>query len=145
MPRLPSVATKLNGPVSERIRIRRTTVLLVVLFVGLGALWLAVRTETSSSGQGGVFVEPKPGGGFTITRVPTTTTKVPSTSTTTPAVPATTAAPPTTRGISPETTAPEGTAPPTTAPGVHSPAASSTTTSTTVAAHGAGGAGESTG
>jgi len=141
MPRLPSVVTKLNGPVSQRIRIRRTTVLLLVLFVGLGALWLGVRTEASSSGQGGVFVEPKPGGGFTITRVPTTTTKVPSTSTTTPAGPATTAAPPTTKGITPGTTAPEGTAPSTTAPGVHSPAPSSTTSSTTVAAHGAGGAG----
>jgi hypothetical protein len=144
MPRLPSVVSKLNGPVSERIRVRRTTVLLLVLFVGLGALWLAVRTEATSSGQGGVFVEPKPGGGFTITRVPTTTTAH-STSTTRLPAPSTTRGPPTTGAVSPETTAPPGTSSPTTGPGLHSPAPSSTTTSTTVASHGAGGAGGSTG
>jgi hypothetical protein len=127
MAKLPNVVSKLRGPVSDRIRIRRTTVVLFVLFVGLGALWLAVRTEAANSTQG-VFVEPKPGGGFTITRFPTTTTKEQTTTTTTEPASPTSVAPPTTGGVTPTTTVP-----PTSAPGVHSPA----TTTTTVAPHGA--------
>jgi hypothetical protein len=127
MAKLRNVMTKFRGPVSDRIRIRRTTVLLFILFVGLGALWLAVRTEAANSTQG-VFVEPKPGGGFTITRFPTTTTKAESTTTTTEPASPTSVAPPTTRGGTTTTTVP-----PTSAPSVHSPA----TTTTTVALHGA--------
>jgi hypothetical protein len=127
MAKLPNVVAKFRGPVSDRIRIRRTTVLLFILFVGLGALWLAVRTEAANSSQG-VFVEPKPGGGFTITRFPTTTTKAESTTTTTEPASPTSVAPPTTRGGTTTTTVP-----PTSAPSVHSPA----TTTTTVAPHGA--------
>ncbi len=129
MAKLPNVVSKFRGPVSDRIRIRRTTILLFILFVGLGALWLAVRTESSSSTQG-VFVEPKPGGGFTITRFPTTTTKAETTTTTTEPAPPTSLAPSTTRGVTSTTTVP-----PTSAPGVHSPAPATTTT--TVAPHSA--------
>jgi hypothetical protein len=128
MAKLPNIVSKFRGPVSDRIRIRRTTVLLFVLFVGLGALWLAVRTEAANSTQG-VFVEPKPGGGFTITRFPTTTTKVETTTTTTEHAPATSVAPPTTGEVTSTTTVP-----PTSAPGVHSPGPATTTT--TVAPHG---------
>jgi hypothetical protein len=129
MAKLPNVVSKFRGPVSDRIRIRRTTVLLFVLFVGLGALWLAVRTEAANSTQG-VFVEPKTGGGFTITRFPTTTTKAETTTTTSKPAPSTSVAPSTTEGVTSTTTVP-----PTSAPGVHSPAPATTTT--TVASRGA--------
>jgi hypothetical protein len=127
MAKLPNVVSKFRGPVSDRIRIRRTTILLFVLFVGMGALWLAVRTEAANSTQG-VFVEPKPGGGFTITRFPTTTTKAEATTTTTAPAPTTSVAPSTTEGVTSTTTVP-----PTSTPGVHTPAPSTTTT--TVALH----------
>jgi hypothetical protein len=130
MAKIPNVVAKFRGPVSDRIRIRRTTVLLFVLFIGMGALWLGVRTEASTSAQG-VVVEPKPGGGFTITRVPTTTTKPTSTTTTTQPTPTTSLVPPTTGGVTRTTTVPA-----TSAPSVHSPS-TTTTTTTTIAPSGA--------
>ncbi len=137
MSKLRNMVSAFRGPVSERIRIRRSTVLLFVLFVGLAALWLAVRTEATTSSQG-VIVEPKPGGGFTITRAPTTTVAK-SVPTTTPPVTTTSPAPPTTRGATPTTTVP-----PTTGPSLHVPATSSTTTTTVASPH-AGGAATSPG
>jgi hypothetical protein len=137
MPKLRNLVSALRGPVSERIRIRRSTVLLFVLFIGLGALWLGVRTEAATSSQG-VIVEPKPGGGFTITRAPTTTVAKSVSTTTAPPVATTAPAPPTTVRPSPTTPVP-----PTTGPGVHAPA--TTTTTTTVASTPAGASGSSPG
>jgi hypothetical protein len=140
MSRLRDIGSALRGPVSHRIRIRRSTVLLFLLFVGLGALWIGVRTEAATSTQG-VIVEPKPGGGFTITSFPTTTTKTSTTTATTQPVSTTlrtSPAPPTT-GPSPTTTVV-----PTTAPGLHG-TGTSTTTATTLAPPRVGGTTASSG
>jgi cytoskeletal protein RodZ len=127
MSKLTAIPGALRRPVSRRLRVRRSTALMVVLFIGLGVLWLQVRTPSTSSTAGSRALEQainsglKPGESLTITRAATTTTVAPPTSTTQPGTPTTTRVPSTTETVPPghsTTTAPHLRQEPTTTVGV---------------------------
>ena len=135
--RLTELTTSLRRPVSDRITIRRSTAVMAVLFLGLGALWLGVKPSSASPSTATnralnqVLNNLPPGGSITLTRPgPTTTT------TTTTAPPTTTTVAPasttTTRPLSTTTKPPKST---TSAPRAGSPTTTvggrSTTTSST--------------
>ncbi len=141
--RLTELTTSMRRPVSARITIRRSTAVMAVLFLGLGALWLGVKPSSASPSTATnralnqVLNSLPPGGSITLTRpgptATTTTTAAPPTTTTTTVVPASTT---TTRPRSTTTKPPRGTTT-TTAPsaGAGSPTTtvggrSSTTSST---------------
>jgi hypothetical protein len=143
MIKLTAIPGALRRPVSRRVKVRRSTALMVVLFIGLGALWLEVRTPSTSSTSGSRTIDQvinsglKPGETLTITRSGTTTTiEAPTTSTTRPETSTTVQSPSTTEsgpGAHTNPTGPQGGQEPTTTPGVspttpHPTDASSTST-----------------
>jgi hypothetical protein len=138
-----AITAALRRPLSARVEIRRSTALMAVLFLGLGALWLVVKSPSTSSATasskalGQALKNLPPGVAFTYTPL-TTSTTVRSASTTTTTIPGhvTTAPSPLT------TTPPQTTTTTTTTTGVGStttvrrhttttsPASTSTSTST---------------
>ena len=94
----------LRRPISDRVRVRWSTAVMVILFLGLGALYLEVKTTTSSTAAASKTINDvtkglQPGDSIVISRPGTTTTttvaRVPSrpSGTTTTTSPATTTAP----------------------------------------------------
>lgn len=115
----------LRQPLAARVPIRRSSALMAVLFVGLGVLWLNVKTNPSGASHSGQTSNTVPPG-YVITPVPGTSTTTPTPSaTTTPST--TVASSATTRAPNPTTS---------TTVVVHSPstttAATTATTTTTV-------------
>ncbi len=138
MKRPASVMEGLQAPISARIRMRRSTALIVVLFLGFGALWLSVKTNSSTAATNTdkafnqVLNGLKPNESFTIIRTPTTTSR-PVATVPTPGASSTTVGPtPTTGSASLTTTTTRATT--TTSPGGRS----TTTTPTTTASVGGG-------
>jgi cytoskeletal protein RodZ len=141
MIKITAIPEALHRPVSRRLKFRRSTGLMVVLFLGLGTLWLDVRTPSTASASSksldqAISQNLKPGESLIITRPGSTTTVAPSSSTTLPTTstthppgsaqeptPSTTQVVPTTH--SPTTTAQVGESPPATT----APSRTTTTTS----------------
>jgi hypothetical protein len=111
-----AIMATLRRPITARVQIRRSTAVMAVLFLGLGALWLGVKAPSASSSStvSGLEKSLPLGGSITITRqapattiVPrTTTTTRPATTTTTPTLSSTTQPPtgnPTTTATIPST------------------------------------------
>jgi hypothetical protein len=136
------VIAALRKPISARIRVRWSTAVMAILFVGLGSLWLEVKTSPSTNTNRAINDVSRglaPGESITITHNGTTTTTTTAPTSTTVQSPSE-PAPPT--SLAPTTTtapsAPRDTAP-TTTTGPHiSPTTSSSvagadtgTTSTT--------------
>ena len=117
-----------RGPVSNRIPLRRSTAVMAVLFVGLGVLWLTVRTNDSGSASSGGSTNTVPSGFHLVPD--TTTTTSPSTTTTTIPTTTTTSLEPTTVPA-PATTLPPVTTTSTTVPTTHLPHETGTTTGET--------------
>lgn len=84
-----SILAALRRPISTRFRVRWSTVVMTVLFVGLGSLWLEVKTSPSTAANTAKAIDQvgrglAPGESITITHGGTTTTTVPSTTTVSP-------------------------------------------------------------
>jgi hypothetical protein len=99
----------LGRPISARVRVRWSTAVLAILFLGLGALYLEVRTTPPSVAATNKALNDlrkslQPGESIVITRPPPTTTTtvvgVPSR----PAETSTTTSPATTTALAPSTT-----------------------------------------
>jgi hypothetical protein len=124
----------MSVPVHRRLPIRRSTLLMVVAFVGFGTLWYLYPPATSAAASGsggGGRVCLAPGlcrGSTNVTPAPTTTT---TTTTTPPTTTSTTTATPTTRA--PSTSSTTTTSSP-----------SPTTTGTSLPGAGVGGTGQTT-
>jgi hypothetical protein len=89
--------TAVRRPLSARIKVRRSTALMLVLFLGLGALWLAVKAPSTSSAAATKVTGLQPGERFTLYGSPTTVphATVTTTTLTAPAQSTTTVTPPT--------------------------------------------------
>jgi hypothetical protein len=141
-----AITAALRGPLSTRVLIRRSTALMTVLFLGLGALWLAVKSPSTTSSSdaskalsqavkglppGGVITFSRPATTSTTGRAATTTTTIATSVTTVPA--SLTTKPP--RTTTTTTTTPTGGLGSTTTVGrpttTTSPASTSTSTTTT--------------
>ena len=130
------VFAALRRPMSTRLRMRWSTAVMAILFLGLGALWLEVKTGASSSSASNTAKAVNdvgkglaPGESITITHNGTTTTTVPTTTapTTTTVPPPASTAPPSSPGSTVTTvpTRPSDTVPSTTAGTHQSPTTSS--------------------
>jgi hypothetical protein len=129
----------MSVPVHPRLPIRRSTLLMVVAFVGFGTLWYlyppANSAAASGSGRGSVCLAPGLCRGSTnVTPAPTPTTT--TTTTTTPPPPTTTATP-TTTTLPTTATTPTSTAP---GPSTSTTGASPAPTTTTLSGSGPAGA-----
>ncbi|HEV3132411.1 MAG TPA: hypothetical protein VGY51_10655 [Acidimicrobiales bacterium] len=126
----------MSVPVHPRLPIRRSTLLMVVAFVGFGTLWYlyppASSGAASGGGRGSVCLAPGLcRGSTTVTPAPTPTT----TTTSPPATTSTTTATPTTPAPSPSTTTTSSPSPTTTGtsqPGAGASGTGQTTTTTTL-------------
>jgi hypothetical protein len=144
---LSDVVAAVRRPISSRVAVRRSTALMGVLFIGLGGVWLEVKSSNSTSvatvntnvgnavnrALGGDL---QPGDSMTITiHHSGTTTTVPSHVSPSTSVGATTTAPTTSESL------PTATSPTTSTPGSASstspPTTGSTSTATTAAGHSA--------
>jgi len=137
-----AILAALRQPVSKRVRVRRSTVLMVVMFLGLGALWLAERTPSATgvsfSCPNGCQVQHGANGRDIVSPNPATTTTVPPTTTTRPTTtrPTTTTTRPTASTTAPATSTTVAQTTTTTVAVAHSTTTSSTSSTTAPASGG---------
>ena len=99
----------LRRPISDRVRVRWSTAVMAILFLGLGALYLEVKTTPSSTAATSKTINDvtkglQPGDSIVITRPGTTTTTTVAGVPSRPAGTTTTTSPATTTAPAPSTT-----------------------------------------
>jgi hypothetical protein len=144
---LSDVVAAVRQPISGRVAVRRSTALMGILFIGLGGLWLEVKSSNPASAAAAnsnlgnavnraLGGDLQPGDTITITRTGTTTT-IPAHGSPSTSVGATTTAPTTLPSTSepPSTGTSSTIGTPGSAPSSSPPTTGSTSTATTVAGH----------